>query len=502
MEADPTRKTITETIPPPRRRRRYVIGGVVLLVLGCLVLFGVPWLRHYWGTVSTDDAYVAGHVTLVSTRTTGVVDRVFVEDNDFVEAGTLLVELDGEPYRLAVEEKRAALARAKMNIDQQQAGLKVAQADLEQARNQVHSQIAGLRAGWFLVKTVQDLVRYQVAALHSDLATLRLQQANLTLAQKELDRVQQLNSAGQAASKEELEQRQAALVAAREQVNAAEQKVQQDRSILGLKPDRDHPDQVPDNLDQNFAGVQYALAGGQQTLAQLGVVFHKMGMSSSDMLDHLMAMDSEGLINQVPAVQAALARVSQAQAALGGAAYNPAKPYENPTVVQAQKELEEAELQLRYTQIKAPIAGYVNQRSINPGSHVQPGQALLAVRPLQDVWIEANFKETQLEDLRIGQPVALRVDAYPGRVFHGRVAGFSSGTGAALSLLPPENATGNFVKVVQRLPVRIDLTEPNPADTPLWVGLSVVPEVNIRAEPTGADAGRRLRGAGGELSRR
>jgi membrane fusion protein (multidrug efflux system) len=118
----------------------------------------------------------------------------------------------------------------------------------------------------------------------------------------------------------------------------------------------------------------------------------------------------------------------------------------------------------------------------------------MALRPLHEVWIDANFKENQLDQLRIGQAVDIFVDAYPGCAFRGRVAGFSPGTGAALSLLPPENATGNFVKVVQRLQVRIELTEPPPQNTPLFVGLSVVPEVHIKAQPSGPDAGKRLLG--------
>ena len=142
------------------------------------------------------------------------------------------------------------------------------------------------------------------------------------------------------------------------------------------------------------------------------------------------------------------------------------------------------------------MTGYVNRRSVNPGDHVQAGQALLVIQPLDGVYIVANFKETQLADLKIGQPVDLYVDAYSNHVFHGRVSGFAPATGAASSLLPAENATGNFVKVVQRLAVRIDLTEPNPPQTPLFVGLSVIPEVSVVDPPSGTDAGHRLRSGG------
>ena len=135
----------------------------------------------------------------------------------------------------------------------------------------------------------------------------------------------------------------------------------------------------------------------------------------------------------------------------------------------------------------------MNRRAVNPGDNVQAGQGLMSIQPLDQVYIVANFKETQLADLEIGRPVEISVDAYPSRVFHGRVSGFAPATGAASSMLPPENATGNFVKVVQRVPVRIDLTEPNPPDAPLFVGMSVVPEVDIKAEPAGPDAGQRFR---------
>jgi membrane fusion protein (multidrug efflux system) len=457
-----------------------------------LAYFGVPWLDRYLNHVSTDDAFVNGHLTLVSTRITGVVDEVQVDDNDYVDAGQVLARLDPEPYRLAVEERRAALARAKLATDQQVAALAVARADLDQARNQVRAQVAGLRGSWFLLETIQYLVRYQVASLHSSAANLRLQEANLTLAQREYERVQTLARTS-AASREELEQRQAGLQVAREQVSSARQAVHQARAMLGLDPKAPDQSAVPGDIEEAYPGILYAVATAQQTLAQLGVPFEMLGMTPGRLQRQMGQLSSPSITAKVPAVKAAEARVQQALAALGGPSYDPAKPYDNPTVHQAQRELEHAELQLNYTTIRAPVAGFVARRTVSAGNHVQPGQNLLAVRPLQDVWIDANFKETQLDALRIGQPVDLYVDAYPGRVFHGRVAGFSAGTGAAMSLLPPENATGNFVKVVQRLPVRIELTELNPPEAPLFVGLSVVPEVDTRAEPSGPFAGQRLR---------
>ena len=159
----------------------------------------------------------------------------------------------------------------------------------------------------------------------------------------------------------------------------------------------------------------------------------------------------------------------------------------------AKRDLDQAELNLRYCDIVAEIDGVVTRRNVNPGNNVQAGQSLMAIRSLNEIWVDANFKETQLRDLRIGQPVDLYVDMYGGRqVFKGRVSGFTMGTGSTLALLPAENATGNFVKVVQRLPVRIELEGYDPDKKPLFIGTSVVPYVYINKPPTGPDAGKFL----------
>ena len=159
----------------------------------------------------------------------------------------------------------------------------------------------------------------------------------------------------------------------------------------------------------------------------------------------------------------------------------------------AKRDLDQAELDLRYCDVLAEIDGVITRRNVNPGDNVQVGQALMAIRSLDEIWVDANFKETQLGDLRIGQPVDLYVDMYGGRhVFKGRISGFTQGTGSTLALLPAENATGNFIKVVQRLPVRIDLENYDPDKSPLFVGTSVVPYVLFKKPPTGPDAGKFL----------
>jgi membrane fusion protein (multidrug efflux system) len=164
-------------------------------------------------------------------------------------------------------------------------------------------------------------------------------------------------------------------------------------------------------------------------------------------------------------------------------------------LLQAKENLAQAELNLRYCDIVSEIDGVVTSRNVNPGNNVQVGQSLMAVRALRppDLWIDANFKETQLADLRIGQRVRLEVDMYGRRrEFEGRISGFTMGTGQTLSLLPPQNATGNFVKIVQRLPVRIELIDYDPDKDTLFVGLSVEPYVYYKEPPEGPNAGARL----------
>jgi membrane fusion protein (multidrug efflux system) len=233
---------------------------------------------------------------------------------------------------------------------------------------------------------------------------------------------------------------------------------------------------VPKDLPETYSGVRQALADLVAAAATFSPGF-QLPLSEatpSEVIEKFRNQDDTGSIDEVlreaipnaPAVLQAKARLAQAR-----------------------EDLAQAELNLNYTEVRAEIDGVVSRRNVNPGNYVQPGQQLMAVRSLTDIWVDANFKETQLEDLRIGQPVEVYVDMYPGRVFRGRVSGFTPGTGSTLSLLPAQNATGNFVKVVQRLPVRIDFTEPPPPDAPLFPGLSVVPYVYYQRQPTGPDGG-------------
>jgi membrane fusion protein, multidrug efflux system len=481
-------------MPQPEKKSvptRWIVAAILAVVVVLGLIFGVPRAIYAWNHVSTDDATVNSHVTYISPRVAGVALDVLVDDNQFVEAGTPMLRIDPAPYRITVDQRRAELARAKLAVAQEVAALDLANAQLNRVRSEVRSKIADLRGDWYLVATVQDFVRYETSALQANVASLREKEADLRLAQEEFDRVEKLGA--QSVSQEEIDQRRSALQVAQAQLASAQAAVQQTRALLSLPPNETDPAAVPADVAQTFNGTQYALSTFLGAFAQLGLDFPPISLPKLQaMKERFAGLDYTVVVENSPSVKAAKAQVESALAALGGEHFDRSHPESQPEVVAAQKALEQAQLQLSYTEIRAPLAGYVGRRSVSPGAFVSVGQPLLTIRPLADVWVDANFKETQLVDLRLGQKVDLFVDAYPDKIFHGRVAGFSPGTGAVMSLLPPENATGNFVKVVQRLPVRIELTEPNSKETPLFAGLSVDPEVDIRSQPEGPDAGQRL----------
>ena len=450
--------TSAQTPPEGRkatRKRKLVLGGVGVVVLAVLLAFGIPWVEEMLNTVSTDDAFVNGHVTFVAPRVAGQVSRVLVDDNNRVHKGDLLAELDKEPYRVAVAEKQAA-------VDTAQADLRAANAAARAIEAQAMSQ------RWNLQRAVEG-VDSQVALLHSRVAAINKSKAALTLAQLQFDRARELVPRGDT-PREVYDQRQAELTTAGAQLVQTLAEVYQIRVSLGLPAEPDGGGdlgQVPADLDETFSSVLQAQAALIQSAAQLGVV-HSFEQGPKAMLDDFY---KQGDVDTTFARYAADApAVKQAEAKLEAAG----------------RDLAQAELDLRYCAITADIDGVVTRRNVNPGNFVQVGQNLMAIRSLNEIWVDANFKETQLRDLRIGQPVDLFVDMYGGKhVFKGRVAGFTMGTGSTLALLPPQNATGNFVKVVQRLPVRIDLVDYNADQTPLFIGTSVVPYVYINKPPSG-----------------
>ena len=436
------------------------IAGGILSVLA--LIEGIPIVVAAFRTVSTDDAYVNGHVTFVAPRVAGQVVHVLVDDNNRVHKGNVLVQLDKEPYRVQVDIAEAALA--------------VAQADLVAARAKVRG-LAGLaRSERFELAHSMEELHNEVAELHAKIATLQAMNATLIKARADYGREQQLLKQ-RVIPPQVFDSYQEAFSVAQAQRDNAQQDVYRIRAALGLPPTPakgEDLDAVPADLDQHFSAVKEAQFRLMETVAQLGVV-QPFKQTPDQMIAEFYKRDPSGnidtILNQLleyaPDIKQAEAKLSEAQA-----------------------NLHQDELNLSYCDVVADIDGVVTRRNVNPGNHVVAGEELMALRSLTEIWVDANFKETQLAKLRIGQPVDLDVDMYGRRRrFRGRISGFTMGTGSTLALLPAENATGNFVKVVQRLPVRIELTDYNPDTTPLFIGLSVTPHVYVYEKPTGPNAG-------------
>jgi membrane fusion protein, multidrug efflux system len=395
------------TVPPPSHYTRSHARRNILIVAVALVLVVAAFfLWRYLGTYeSTDDAQVDAHLYPVSARVSGYVTKVNVDDNQYVEKGALLVEVDPKDYEVAIEAAKANLASAEataqsLNINvpitsvtsasQLQfatSGVADAGAAISAAESQVAAARSQLEAAEAIdVKAQDDLRRYKVLVDKQELAAQVYDQALAT-------------AKASAAS----------VAAARENEAATRQSVEQARSRLG----------------QSQASQQSAETGPQQ-------------------------------VSSIRArARAAIADVQQKRSAL-----------------------EQAQLNLQYTQIVAPVSGEVN-KTVVVGMNVQGGQQLLTVVPLDEIWITANFKETQLRQMKIGQKSDIHVDS-SGLTFKGHVDSIAGATGPLFSLLPPENATGNYVKIVQRIPVKIVLDPGENQGRQLRPGMNVVPDVYIR----------------------
>ena len=407
FSVDATRESATPPPPPsPRYKRSKGRRNILIVVIAFVVLVGGFFLWRYLGSYeSTDDAQVDAHLYPVSARVSGYVVKVNVDDNQYVQKGAVLVEIDPKDYEVAVEQAKANLANAEataqsLNIDVPitsvstssqlkfaTSGVEDAGAGITNAEKQLAAAQAQLDAAEANdVKAQDDLRRYKALVDKQEVA-------------------EQVYDQALAAAKSST----ATVAAARDNVAAGEQAVRQARSRLG----------------QSEANQQSAETGPQQVSSTRA------------------------------RARAAIADVQQKRAAL-----------------------EQAQLNLQYTQIVAPVSGEVN-KTVVVGLNVQPGQQLLTVVPLDEVWITANFKDTQLRQMKVGQKSEIHVDS-SGRTFKGHVDSVAGATGPLFSLLPPENATGNYVKIVQRVPVKIVLDPGENQDHQLRPGMNVVPNVYTR----------------------
>ena len=397
--------------------RLRIIGGVVLLVL-----IGVGlWLWLTRGRESTDDAQVDAYVTPIASRVGGTVLRVPVGDNQQVEAGAVLVEIDPRDYQVALDHARAELANA-------QADLAAAQATVPISSIETSNNVAAAKGG------VDRAAAGIVEAEHG----LDAAKARLSTAQ---------------ARKRELE------------ATAAKDAKDVER-LKGLLAKDEIPQQ---QFDTALAQAESSKAAAESAGAQVQEADAAIKGAESRLVS---ARGGQA----VAAAELRTTETAPEQMAVTRARAKSAEA----KVKQAEATVKQAELNLDYTTIKAPFKGTVSRKTVQPGQVIQPGQPTMTIIPLEQVWITANFKETQLENMRPGQKVDIDVDAYGGKRFSGKVETIAPATGARFSLLPPENASGNFVKVVQRVPVRIVLDSGQDAEHVLRPGMSVTPTVYTR----------------------
>ena len=391
---------------------------LLLIVVVSLVYGGVTLWRYFSIRESTDDAQIDGHIYPVSARVGGSVVKVLVDNNQFVTAGTVLVEFDTKDYRVALDRARADLAESA-------ATLHVSQTQIPITATTSGSQLSAAQAGVGVVEAAVNTAEKSVDAARARLivaqAKVRENRANEQRAARDLERMKAL------VAKEEISRQQydAAVAAAeslRAQVDSAEAQVREAQE--GIQVAESQLGQQKAALERARADVEAARTGPQQVDA------------------------------------------SRAHAQSSGA-----------KVKQMEAAVEQTNLNLQYTTIRAPVSGVVSQRNVEVGQVIQPGQPLFAIVPLDDIWITANFKEGELRKMRPGQRAVISVDAFGGRQYEGHVDSIAAATGARFSLLPPENATGNYVKVVQRVPVKIVLEKGENSDHLLRPGMSVVPTV-------------------------
>src|SRR5437660_1494709 len=376
----------------PQVRRLFIGGGAVVLA----AVFGL--LAYYHNRETTDDAQVDGHITPMASKVYGRVAQVLLEDNQPVKRGQVLVKIDARDYQAALDQAKASLALAESEARSAGVDVPRTRENVASGNSSADAQFMGAQAD--LASAQATYEQAQTADLAWAQANVDKSRANAELATADLARYLPLMEKGEIS---------------RQQYDAA--KANADATASALRADREKLAQAQRNVDVAKAQREAAKARVEQAKAEVVSAHANVKQVSMKAAD----------------AQAKIAKVEQARAAL-----------------------EAAQLNLSYTEITAPVDGVATHKQVEPGQIVQAGQGLLVVVPLKNVWVTANFKETQLKNMKPGQKAEVKVDTY-GKTFSGRVDSIAGATGSVLSLLPPENATGNFVKVVQRIPVKIVL---------------------------------------------
>lgn len=410
-----------EPVAPVRtsftQQPRFRLAGAAIVVV--IIGLGI-WFWRTAGRESTDDAQVDSHVSQIAARITGTIIRVGVGDNQMVDAGAVLVELDPRDYQVAVDKARAELADAEATAVAARSAVPITAAT---ATSGVTTARGGVTQAEGAIAGSEKEVEAARARLTTAQARLREAEANGIKTARDVERLRGL------LAKDEVSQQQF------------------DSAVAAADAQKAAVDSARSQIAEAEAGIR---------VAESKLVQARAGEQSA----HAELQTAQTGPDQVIATKA---RASSAEA----------------HVQQARATLAQAELNLQYTTVKAPARGVVSKRNLNAGQVVQAGQPLLAIVQVEDVWVTANFKETQLKNVRPGQRATVEVDAF-GREFSGKVDSIAGATGARFSLLPPENATGNFVKVVQRVPVKIALDAGQDPEHLLRPGMSVVPTVYTR----------------------
>ena len=396
----PRRDFRTRARNNPHLRLYLILGSIALLVVGIFL-----W-RYFTSYESTDDAQIDGHVNSVSPRIAGNIIHLNVEDNQVVQAGTVIAEIDPADYQIAVQKAQADYNDAKATADAATVNVPITSVSTSSQLSSADADVINARA------TIKWSRQQEEAAKANQVQA----EANNLKAQNDLARYKQL------VQKEEISQQQY--------------------------------DQAVAAAAASAAGVEAARAQAEAANQQVTQAEAKLAQAEANQRSASTAP------KQIAAIQA---RADSAVAA----------------ALRKKADLDQANLNLQYTRILAPVPGIVSGRTVEIGLNVQPGQELLKIIPLEDLWVTANFKETQLRNMAPGQKVTIYVDATD-KDYKGHVDSVSGASGSRFSLLPPENATGNYVKVVQRIPVKIVFEPGETKDHKLRPGMSVEPKVQIR----------------------
>lgn len=464
----------------PGGRRRVIVPIVILLIAAGILVY---WLLSR-GKVSTDDAQVQGDLVPISPRVSGYVDLVAVRDNEAVDVGRLLVQMNTRDLQAALKKAEADLAAARAQaaaasgqaaiteqtapagesqasaaVDIARSGVTVAERQVRFAQAQYSTAQAGVDAASDAVAGAASDVESASAQVESAQANLAQSRANVTAAEArskrttaDLARARQLYEEG-ATSKQQLDaaeeaatSAQAALAAAQSAVESAQAAVTQARARRSA---------ANAALAQSRSRLKAAQASAEQARAGVGAAQAAVSEARGQLAR------SQAVLSGAQTVPEQMTVSRQQQAAA------------RARVEQLEADVRAARLRLSYTTIKAPVDGVVSQKTVQKGQYVQPGQMLMALVPLARTWVVANFKETDLRHIQKGARAMIEVDTYPGRPLRGVVQSIGAATGSKFSLLPPENATGNFVKVVQRVPVKIVFHRPLPSGMVLRPGMNV-----------------------------